>query len=77
MEKYELFDEYLKKSKAIRQFCERKENLLFDAIRLDASTDSIINYLNAIGSDIDKVITYIEELKKQSKLPQSFWELSC
>ncbi len=76
MEKYNVFDEYLKKSKFIREYCEKNEKVLFEMIRLDTSTEKIIISLNAVGSEIDEVISTIEELKKQKTLPQSLFELS-
>ena len=35
MEEYQLFDELLKKSKSIRAFCEDREKMLFESIRMD------------------------------------------
>jgi len=76
MEEYEVFDEYLRKSKSIREYCEQNEKLLFESIRLvDATTDCKIKYLSSVGCEIDKVISYIEELKTKSKIPLSFREI--
>jgi len=62
MEEYKVFDEYLKKSQSIRAFCEDREKMLFESIRIDTSTDGKVKYLKAVGTEIDKVIAYIEKL---------------
>jgi|SaaInlStandDraft_6_1057023.scaffolds.fasta_scaffold99723_2 hypothetical protein len=74
MEEYHLFDEYLKKSKSIREFCNNNEKLLFESIRMDIPTDGKIHWLNAVGCEIEKVISYIEKLENDRKPPLSFWE---
>ena len=76
MEKYKVFDENLKKIKSIREYCEKNEKVMFEFIRLDTPTENIINPLINIGSEIDKVISYIDELKKERTLPQSLYDLS-
>ena len=67
MEHYELFDAYLKKSKLIRDFCEDREKMLFESIRMDIPTDGKIHWLNAIGAEIDKVVAYIDQLAMDRK----------
>ena len=72
MEEYKVFDEYLQKSKIIRAFCEDREKMLFESIRLDTSTDGKVIWLDAIGKEIDKVIATIDQLTADRELPQSF-----
>lgn len=62
MEQYQLFDEYLQKSKAIRAFCEDREKLLFESIRMDIPIDGKIVWLKAVGKEIDEVRKLVEEL---------------
>jgi len=62
MEEYQLFDEYLQKSKAIRVFCEDREKLLFESIRMDIPIDGKIVWLKAVGKEIDEVRKLVEEL---------------
>ena len=62
MEEYQLFDELLKKSKAIRAFCEDREKLLFESIRMDIPIDGKIVWLKAVGKEIDEVRNLIERL---------------
>ncbi len=61
-EEYHLFDELLKKSKAIRAFCEDREKLLFEFIRMDIPINGKIVWLNSVGKEIDEVISYIEKI---------------
>jgi hypothetical protein len=67
MEEYEVFDEYIKKSRKIRGFCNERERMLFEAIRIDTDTKGKLTYLKAIGVEIDKVMNYIDELNHQRK----------
>ena len=62
MEEYQLFDELLKKSKAIRAFCEDREKMLFESIRMDIPINGNIVWLTAVGKDIDEVRNLIERL---------------
>lgn len=72
MEEYKLFDQYLKKSKAIKEFSENMEQMLFESIRFNIKNDGKIHWLNCIGSEIDKVIAYIEKLENDRKPPYTF-----
>ena len=56
MKEYEIFDDFLKKSKKIREFCDDREKMLFESIRIEISTDGKIHWLNSISYDIDKVL---------------------
>lgn len=67
MEEYEVFNEYLKKSSSIRNFCDQKEKLLFECIRMDIATHGKVHWLSAVGSEIDKVTAYIDELIQERK----------
>lgn len=62
MEEYQLFDELLKKSKAIRAFCEDREKMLFESIRMDIPINGKIVWLNSVGREIDEVRNLIERL---------------
>jgi hypothetical protein len=67
MEQYQLFDEYLQKSKAIRKFCEDRELMLFESVRMDLPIDGKIVWLNAVGKEIDAVASLIERLSVDRK----------
>lgn len=67
MEEYQLFDELLKKSKAIRAFCEDREKMLFESIRMDIPINGKIVWLNSVGKEIDEVVSYIEKLSSDRK----------
>ena len=62
MEEYQLFDELLKKSKAIRAFCEDREKMLFESIRMDIPINGKIFWLTSVGKEIDEVRNLIERL---------------
>ena len=62
MEQYQLFDELLMKSKAIRAFCEDREKMLFESIRMDIPIDGKIVWLKAVGKEIDEVRNLVERL---------------
>lgn len=62
MEEYQLFDELLKKSKSIRAFCEDREKMLFESIRMDIPINGKIVWLNSVGKEIDEVISYIDKI---------------
>lgn len=62
MEEYQLFDELLKKSKAIRAFCDDREKMLFESIRMDIPINGKILWLNSVGKEIDEVRNLIERL---------------
>ena len=62
MEEYQLFDELLKKSKSIRAFCEDREKMLFESIRMDIPINGKIVWLEAVGKEIDEVRNLIERL---------------
>jgi hypothetical protein len=68
MEQYQLFDELLMKSKAIRAFCEDREKMLFESVRMDIPTDGKIVWLNSVGKEIDEVKNLIDRLA-QNRLP--------
>ena len=63
MENYEIFGEYIDKSKQIRQFCEKNENLLFESLRMDIPSDGVRKYLTSVGNEIDLVLDFIEKMK--------------
>jgi hypothetical protein len=71
MEQYQLFDAYLQKSKAIRAFCEKREQLLFECIRMSISTDGKIHWLETVGREVDAVASLIEALSADRKPPLS------
>ena len=68
MEQYQLFDELLMKSKAIRAFCENREKMLFESIRMDIPIDGQIVWLNSVGREIDEVKSLIDRLA-ENRLP--------
>ncbi len=71
MEQYQLFDEYLQKSKAIRKFCEDREKMLFESVRMDIPKEGTIHWLQSVGREIDVVASLIERLSADRKPPLS------
>ena len=63
MENYELFGDYINKSKMIREFCEKNENLLFETLRMNIPSDGVKGYLISIGREIDSVLEFIDKLE--------------
>ena len=63
MENYELFGEFINKSKQIRQFCEKNENLLFETLRMNIPSDGVRKYLTSVGKEIDLVLEFIDKLE--------------
>ena len=63
MENYELFGEFINKSKQIRQFCEKNENLLFETLRMGIPSDGVRKYLTSVGKEIDLVLEFIDKLE--------------
>ena len=77
MENYEIFGEYIDKSKQIRQFCEKNENLLFETLRMDVPSDGIRKYLAAVGKEIEIILDYIERLKANRESNIATLEKHC
>lgn len=74
MEEYQLFDELLKKSKAIRAFCEEREKLLFESIRMDIPINGKIVWLKAVGREIDEVRNLIVRMAEARDLSMTLKE---
>lgn len=64
---YEVFDTYLQKTKQIRVFCDDREKMMFEVIRMDISEEAKIHWLNGIGMEIEKVLKQIEILSENRK----------
>jgi len=64
---YELFDEYLKKSKLIRNFCDDREKMMFEVLRLDLTEEGKTHWLNSIGYEIDKVLSLLNDMVNERK----------
>jgi hypothetical protein len=67
MEQYQLFDELLMKPKAIRAFCEDREKMLIESVRIDIPIDGIIDWLKTVGEEIDGVVSYIDKISSNWK----------
>lgn len=67
MKEYELFDELLQKSKFLINFCDDREKMMFEIIRMDISTDGKIHWLESVGSKIDRVLSFIERVSVERK----------
>ena len=67
MEEYKLFDEYLTKSKQLRSFCDDREKMMFEVLRMDLETDGKLHWLESIGIEIDRVMDLIEKLSNERK----------
>ena len=58
MENYEIFGDYIDKSKLIREFCKKNETLLFETLRMDMPSEGIRKYLAAVGKEIEIILDY-------------------
>jgi hypothetical protein len=67
MEEYKLFDELLSKSKTLRNFCDDREKMMFEVIRMDLSTEGKIHWLESVGVEIDRVLSFIDRLSVERK----------
>lgn len=67
MKEYGLFDELLKKTKSLKNFCDDREKMMFEIIRMDISTDGKIHWLEAVGSEIDRVLSFIDRVSAERK----------
>lgn len=68
MEHYKIFDEYLKKSQDIQNFCNERETAMCNSIRLDIPDKTKIHYLTAIGREIDAVLAFIKKMTEERKI---------
>ncbi|WP_319577447.1 hypothetical protein [uncultured Desulfobacter sp.] len=71
MEEYEVFDEYLKKSQSIRDYCANIESLLFHALRAVSATEGKIYWLKGVGKEIDAVCEFINKFENKRKKSSS------
>jgi len=67
MEEYELFDGYLKVSKTIRDFCDEREKMMFEVLRLDIETDAKVRWLESIAYELKRTNAYIVRLTNERK----------
>ena len=67
MEEYKLFDELLTKSKTLRGFCDDREKMMFEILRMDISEEGKIHWLESVGSEIDRVLSFINRVSEQRK----------
>ena len=77
MENYEIFGDYIDKSKRIRKFCEKNENLLFETLRMDIPSEGIRKYLAAVGKEIEIILDYIERLRANRESNITTLEKHC
>ncbi len=66
-EEYILFDELLQKSQLLREYADQNEKMMFEILRMDIKTDGKIHWLEAVGVEINSVITHIERLSNERK----------
>jgi len=67
MEEYKLFDELLQKSKSLRDFCDDREKMMFEILRMDISSEGKIHWLESVGSEVDRVLNFIDRVSKERK----------
>jgi|APSaa5957512622_1039677.scaffolds.fasta_scaffold624732_1 hypothetical protein len=77
MENYEIFGDYIEKSKQIRQFCEKNESLLFEALRMDIPSNGVRKYLAAVGKEIETILDYVQRLKENRESNIATLEKHC
>jgi hypothetical protein len=66
-EEYILFDELLIKSKLLREYANQNEKMMFEILRMDIKTEGKVHWLEAVGKDINRVISYIDRLSNERK----------
>ena len=49
------------------EFCDDRERMLFESIRMEISNDGKIHWLNSIVYEIDKVLSFIDRLSNERK----------
>jgi len=64
---YEKFDEYLTKSKQLKSFCDDRERMMFEILRMDLDTDGKIHWLESVGVEIDRVLSFIDRISNERK----------
>jgi len=67
MKEYELFDILLSKSKTLREFCDDREKMMFEVLRMDLTEDGKIHWLESVGSEIDRVLSFIDRISNERK----------
>jgi len=67
MEEYEVLDKYLKISKTFREFCNDREMMMFEVLRMDISEEGKVHWIESIGNEIDRVISFIDRLENERK----------
>lgn len=67
MREYEVLDKYLKVSKHFRDFCNDREMMMFEVLRMDISEDGKIHWIESIGNEIDRVLSFIDRLESERK----------
>lgn len=68
MEHYEVFDQYLQKSKEIERFCNERESAMCHTITMNLPDQTKICYLTAIGREIDAVLAFINKMTEERKI---------
>lgn len=67
MKEYETFDIFLKKSKQLREFCDDREKMMFEVLRMDISVEGKIHWLESVGVEIERVLSFIDRLESERK----------
>lgn len=67
MKEYEVFDTYLQNSKKIREFCNDREKMMFEVLRMDLSEEGKIHWLESIGLEIIGVLELIGTVSNERK----------
>jgi hypothetical protein len=67
MKEYEKFDYYLQNSKKIREFCNDREKMIFEILRMDLYEEGKIHWLESVGLEIDRVLSFIGRLENERK----------
>ena len=67
MKEYEILDKYLKVSRTFREFCSDRETMMFEVLKMDISEDGKIHWIESIGNEIDRVLSFIGRLESERK----------
>ena len=65
MKEYEALDKLLSRSRAIKEYFEERERMMFEIIRLNLNSDAKVLWLEGIGYEIGETEELLEKLKNE------------
>ena len=67
MKEYKVLDKYLKISKTFREYCSDREMMMFEVLIMDMSEEGKVHWLESIGNEIDRVMSFIGRISNERK----------